>query len=587
MRSEVDSPAFTPVMGEREIPAHPPPTSNPPNLIERTPSETSQDKFPPVIPEEPISDDEVKESGVDDFVNAQEEDEFFDVHDDTTTTAAAAAAAAAVPPMTVADTLMARMSPIKVEFDVNNSSSLDSLAENGIPASPLVALENKEKGMSLSGAKELEEPEKLQERESVDPASISSDVRDLESKDKSIEDLIPEVKDNKVPSESPLETSLAEKDEKKPLLTADNDDDNAVVRDKPKDSDHLSDSHSVKPIIETPGLTEAMAERSLGAHHESGALDEAASEKPSDTPLVQEMPDKKHTDNVSVTEPLEKEEDLEGKKPFDEEEKSMAPKVTEPEGKADGAPDIVDSASLDNEKTPLKEEAEEKPTTKPFDSIPTSGPRLTSPSRVRPASARRSPLLTKESQEPSQMELLKKELDADASQEKEEEKKQSVPEEEETSSAAVEQPAAKPAKPIKPIFAKFPTPFAVSGSQEELIKRNLRPTSGGRRLWEPTAQNTNSNNSSSSPEEPDHDHKENESPSPRPMGGVKSIASRFNFNNNNGGSSNEVLETKLKNYTKHEVEKLRKELLEERDKRMQLEEKVEALSARLNALLEQ
>lgn len=119
---------------------------------------------------------------------------------------------------------------------------------------------------------------------------------------------------------------------------------------------------------------------------------------------------------------------------------------------------------------------------------------------------------------------------------------------------------------MKPIFAKFPTPFAVGGG-EEISKKILKPTQV-RKPWEQE-------------EKPSETE---ESEAPRPVG-VRSIASRFNVSNNSG---NEVLETKLKNHTKNEVEKVRKEfqqlLQEEQEKRTQLEGLVHELLERINQL---
>lgn len=74
---------------------------------------------------------------------------------------------------------------------------------------------------------------------------------------------------------------------------------------------------------------------------------------------------------------------------------------------------------------------------------------------------------------------------------------------------------------------------------------------------------------------------------PRPTG-VRNIASRFNVPSSGG---NEVLETKMKNFTKNEIEKTRKELErqleEEREKRVQLEELVASLAEQVNQLQSQ
>lgn len=210
---------------------------------------------------------------------------------------------------------------------------------------------------------------------------------------------------------------------------------------------------------------------------------------------------------------------------------------------------------------PLKEEhevpvvvEEEK---NEFDSIP-AGPKLTAPARVRIGAGRTRRSPQQVSQEPSQMEVLQKELE-------------STPEEEVKKPVIPEKPVSPPAKPIKPIFAKFPTPFAAGA--EEISKRHLKPTQT-RRLWDEKPAEESQPTSTSTDEEP-----------VRPSG-VKNIASRFNFNG--GGGSNEVLETKLKNHTKNEVEKVRKEfeqlLQEEREKRINLEHIVNELLEKVKAL---
>ncbi|KAI7896875.1 uncharacterized protein EV154DRAFT_410913, partial [Mucor mucedo] len=203
--------------------------------------------------------------------------------------------------------------------------------------------------------------------------------------------------------------------------------------------------------------------------------------------------------------------------------------------------------------TAVEEKEEEK---NEFDSIP-SGPKLTAPTRVRMGAgrARRSPQLH---QEPSQTEVLQKEL----AEEPVEEKKSSP---------------SPPAKPVKPIFAKFPTPFAVGG--DVLSKSHLKPTQT-RRLWD------------EKPAEETKTTEDAEESAPVRPAGVKNLASRFNFAGPpGGGGGNEVLETKLKNHTKNEIEKLKKEydhlLNEERERVSSLEKTVLQLLERVNALEQQ
>lgn len=211
----------------------------------------------------------------------------------------------------------------------------------------------------------------------------------------------------------------------------------------------------------------------------------------------------------------------------------------------------------DNDEVPVVVEEEKKE----FDNIP-SGPKLTAPTRARLGGrARRSPQAI--NSEPSQMETLQKELETE---EKEEEAKKPV---------VPEKPTSPPAKPIKPIFAKFPTPFA-AGAADEILKRNLKPTQT-RRLWDEKPAEDNTSAATTTEEEP----------APIRPSGVKNIASRFNFNGG-GSGGNEVLETKLKNHTKNEVEKVRKEfellLQEEREKRTQLEITVAELMEKVKSL---
>lgn len=87
---------------------------------------------------------------------------------------------------------------------------------------------------------------------------------------------------------------------------------------------------------------------------------------------------------------------------------------------------------------------------------------------------------------------------------------------------------------------------------------------------------------------PAHESSDKTSEEPPRPAGVRNIASRFNVPSSGG---NEVLETKMKNFTKNEIEKTRKELErqleEEREKRVQLEELVASLAEQLNQLQSQ
>jgi hypothetical protein len=292
------------------------------------------------------------------------------------------------------------------------------------------------------------------------------------------------------------------------------------------------------------------------------APQEVLPEPITEEPVVEQAPVEEETkveetekeQEIPSVEPTEKEEEEEKKveTPIEEKEEEQ---VKEEENKVE-EPSAQDEPSADDDKAEEPSAQEEPKEEEPsgLSTIPTSGPKLTTPSRARIGGNRARRNVTPTS-EPSQTEVLQKELEQ-------------MPE--------LEKKAAPP-KPVKPIFAKFPTPFA---SGEEITKHQLKPVT--RRPWEVKQQEQQeaaaaaASTTETKDEEP-----------VRPTG-VKNLASRFNFAGNSGGGGNEVLETKLKNHTKNEVEKVRKEfehlLQEEREKRDQLEDRVAVLMERLEAL---
>ncbi|KAI8985311.1 hypothetical protein BDB01DRAFT_787576 [Pilobolus umbonatus] len=172
--------------------------------------------------------------------------------------------------------------------------------------------------------------------------------------------------------------------------------------------------------------------------------------------------------------------------------------------------------TVEEPKPTTDEEIENSEEKKPdLINLPT-GPKLTTPSRVRPVMNRGRKSNIKE---PSQTEILQKEILSVKEEEKKEvvEKKEAVP----------------PVKPMKPIFAKFATPFI------DPSKVQLKPVAS-RKLWEEEDQGGR---------------------------GVKDIASRFNLSP----------EAKMKK----EFEGM---LNEEREKRIQLESVVQDLLKRIEVL---
>ncbi|KAI7846972.1 hypothetical protein BDC45DRAFT_562622 [Circinella umbellata] len=306
----------------------------------------------------------------------------------------------------------------------------------------------------------------------------------------------------------------------------------------------------------------------------SRPVSQVDSEKSGDSPVVASSPEQK--ENTKKDEHKDEDEQVESKeveKKMQTEEEQVESKDEEEKTESEGKevePKKEENTQLEEAETVEKKEEQDNDTKSPeveaeeeekkaFDMQPT-GPKLSAPSRVRPTRTRRSPQPAQElhKEEPSQMDLLKKDLEQEP-----EEPTQEIKRDSEEPTAAARSP---PAKPMKPIFAKFPTPFG--GAAPEL--KNLKPVQ--RRMWEPAPAH----------EPKESEKKEEEEERPRPTG-VRNIASRFNVPTT-GGGSNEVLETKLKNFTKNEVDKLRKELQEEREKRVQLEELVASLAEQVEKL---
>ncbi|KAF7731662.1 SH3-domain kinase binding protein 1 [Apophysomyces ossiformis] len=240
------------------------------------------------------------------------------------------------------------------------------------------------------------------------------------------------------------------------------------------------------------------------------------------------------------------------------EETAVSEKQEEPEAVKESISekeDIIEAGTEENvEKNVEAEKVEEK---KDVFGMQPTGPKLSTPSRAKLGKPRRSPQLNQS--EPSQIELLQQEID----QSPQEESKQSEVKDEPKADPVV------PPKPVKPIFAKFPTPFAAG--IEELSSKQLKPVQ--RRMWEPAPAHE--------PKETKEEKPATSDEPPRPTG-VKNIASRFNFAGVPSGGGNDVLELKLKNFTKNEVDKVRQELEQELEKeraqRQQLEQQVETLS---------
>ncbi|KAI8380657.1 hypothetical protein EDC96DRAFT_561239 [Choanephora cucurbitarum] len=386
------------------------------------------------------------------------------------------------------------------------------------------------------------------------PAVIQEDpISDDETKESGIDETPFVHEDQK--AEKELEKEDKDQDEPKEATKHAKEDE----VDKPKEDttsapvvkEEDTKEQAVKQNVQEPAIPEKTEEESSVTSKEND-VSVAPAAVTAESPNVSE-----NTDSVE-----DKKEEKEDNQKMEEKEASPVEAAEEQKEEEQKEEEQKEEEQKEEEQ---KEEEEEEEKKVDLDVLPT-GPRLTTPTRARlgGARARRSPQINSE---PSQTEQLQKELEATPEPEEQETKPEP---------SSPEKPASPPPKPVKPIFSKFPTPFAVGA--EEITKRQLRPTQA-RRLWEeqPAEQKPAEQKPSASQEQ--------EQP-PRPTG-VKNIASRFNFNGS-GGGGNEVLETKLKNHTKNEIEKVRKEfeqqLQEEREKRLQLESLVQELLEKVKSL---
>ncbi|KAF9956827.1 SH3-domain kinase binding protein 1 [Mortierella alpina] len=230
------------------------------------------------------------------------------------------------------------------------------------------------------------------------------------------------------------------------------------------------------------------------------------------------------------------------------------------------------AAAVEEEKEPEKPKLPE---------IESSGPALSHASRPRPAKGRKPPSAPVPNAETSFVSQL--EADVKAAPMVEEKKP-------ETSSSVEKVAPPPPPKPIKPIFQKFPTPFA--GAQP--LNVTLRPT--GRRAG----------SSNDAPQSPGG-HGGESAPTGGvvggagpgagagatpatatvpPAGGVKSLSSRFGQFQGvpaSGGNSAalELEIAKLRRWMTEELDRVKKELADERESRERLQEEVNQLKAQL------
>ncbi|CAO3633978.1 unnamed protein product [Cunninghamella echinulata] len=419
-----------------------------------------------------------------------------------------------------------------------------------------------------------QQPPIKEEDVNEDQQEVNDTIKEQEEKEKEQEQI--EEKEKEVPA--PLETKVDDEIEQSENVESLNAGENTTedkVDEQLKDNQkpETSSTVDITPTI-APRPTEILNTEPKEEVEEKEEVKEVKEEKQVQKDDVKEVEvESKPVDETPKE--VEKEEKVVEEEPKEDEKKENIATTNVDEEKEEKEEKEAVTPSTEEEQQQKQEETETAEKKNDFGILPTAGPRLTSPARASRPTQRSSPrrpptTATATSHEPSQTELLQQEL----------EKTPDVPEKKESGE---ESPVSPPPKPVKPIFAKFPTPFAGMGNNNENPLKNLKPVQ--RRMFEPvpahessSTQHDNNNDNNNS------DNSDTVSPPPKPAG-VRNLASRFAGIPSSGG--NDVLETKLKNFTKNEVEKLRKELALEKSQREQLEELVQSLADKIELLQQQ
>ncbi|KAG0328119.1 SH3-domain kinase binding protein 1 [Dissophora globulifera] len=293
-----------------------------------------------------------------------------------------------------------------------------------------------------------------------------------------------------------------------------------------------------------------------GETHNESVIEEEEEDKP----VVADV-------HVASPDPIHVEAEVHPNKPTEVEEEAVEDHAEEHH--EEESHEHATTAAADEEAV-VEEKEPEKPKLPEMES---SGPVLSHASRPRPAKGRKPPSAPVPNPEASFVSQL--EADVKAAPIVEERKPEPA--------APVIEKAAPPPKPIKPIFQKFPTPFA--GAQPASVA--LRPT--GRRT-------TSANDSPVSPGAGGETSSAASlagaagAPTPGaapPAGGVKSLSSRFGqfqgvpASGSNNSAALELEIAKLRRWMTEELDRVKKELADERESRVKLQETVEQLQAQM------
>ncbi|KAG0375271.1 SH3-domain kinase binding protein 1 [Mortierella sp. AD032] len=298
------------------------------------------------------------------------------------------------------------------------------------------------------------------------------------------------------------------------------------------------------PVTHLPPVL-AEQEESEPVHEEIAEEEEVEAHHEPESPIPEvEEEAVEHKDEVEVEEPV----------------------MSREEPKAEGQEEDIVAVAAAVEETVEEEKEPEKPKLPEFES---TGPALSHISRPRPAKGRKLPTAPV----PTETSSFVAQLEAEVKAAPVEEVKKPEP-------TPVVERAAPPPKPVKPIFQKFPTPFA--GASPASV--SLRPT--GRRT-ESGNEGPQSPVNSSSPSAGSLTN----APTPAggvapPPGGVKSLSSRFGQFQGvpaSGGNSAalELEIAKLRRWMTEELDRVKKELSDERESREKLQEEVNQLKAQL------
>ncbi|KAF9929840.1 hypothetical protein FBU30_001153 [Linnemannia zychae] len=285
--------------------------------------------------------------------------------------------------------------------------------------------------------------------------------------------------------------------------------------------------------------------------------------------IVEEEPEMDREPEAPIPEKEEQEEEVEAvehkEEPEEPKEEPKEESIEEPKETEQQEEEPVAAAAVEE----VTEEEPVKPKLPEFES---TGPALSHVSRPRPARGRKLPTAPVPAETSSFVAQLEAEVKAAPA---EEVKPTPAP-----APTPVVEKAAPPPKPVKPIFHKFPTPFAGAQPAAVSLRPTGRRTDSGNEVSQSPASSASSVGGSPA-----------NAPTPAggaapPVGGVKSLSSRFGQFQGvpAAGGNTAALEleiAKLRRWMTEELDRVKKELSDERESREKLQQEVNQLRAQL------